>query len=218
MELTPNLRLPYPDDNDPGDGALDLQVFAEATDAAITAQLVALRANINKPCRVAMLNTPTAGFAANVTTDVFAAGTWTIIYDSSSLTTTTLDPFTQRGMGEEPGIYHLGAYIVTQPTGAITANSLRRLTVSAAIPSDRTVFPATTKTLSGISSGYETGSSVHPLVADLEIYTPFPSVGVSTSAGTIFQVTYMHQNTGSTVQILNGSLAWIWRAADVEAI
>src|SRR6476660_8368670 len=102
MELTPNLRLPYPDDNDPGDGALDLQVFAEATDAAITAQLVALRANINKPCRVAMLNTPTAGFAANVTTDVFAAGTWTIIYDSSSLTTTTLDPFTQRGMGEEP--------------------------------------------------------------------------------------------------------------------
>jgi hypothetical protein len=220
MELTPNLRLPYPDDNDPGDGALDLQILAEAVDAAATLQLAALRAAINKPCRIAQLSVNTAGIAANVETSIFSAGfTWTILYDSSSIAiSAAVNPFTQRGMGEEPGIYHLGSYLSTQPTGAITANSFRQLAIKATIPSDRTVFPATTTLIEGLSGGYETSSGSHQLNAELEVYTPFPSVGVATAAGTIFDATFFHQNTGSTVQINAGSLAWIWRAADVEAI
>lgn len=219
MELTPNLRLPYPGDFDPGDGALDLQVFAEAVDAAVTDQILALATAINKPCRIAQLAVNTAGIAANQASSIFSGNTWTILYDSSDIAfSPTVTPFTQQGMGEEPGIYHLGAYIASQPTGAATANTVRQLEVRATVPSDRTVFPARTKLARALSTGYETTVGFHPLVAELEVYTPFPSVGVAVFAGTIFDAMFFHQNTGSTVQLNAGSLAWIWRAADVEAI
>jgi hypothetical protein len=218
VELTPNLRLPYPDDNDPGDGALDLQVFAEAVDAAATQQIAALRSTINKPCRVAQLTVATAGIAANQNTDIFnAGGTWTNIYDSTGVVTT--NPFDQRGLGTAPGIYHLGVGLVYQVTGATTANSVRQIQLTAAIPSDRTVFPSTVSNLTAYSSNYDPSAGAMAATVELEVYTPFPSVSsTSTSAGTVFSALFLHQNVASTVQIITGSYAYIYRAADVEAI
>ena len=217
MELTPNLRLPYPGDNDPGDGALDLQVLAEAVDAAATAQIAALRATINKPCRVAQLTAPTTGIPANSSTDIFnTGGTWTIIYDSTG--TAFTNPFDQRGMGFNPGIYHFGVNLIHQTTGAVTANSIRQIMLSATIPSDRTVFPATTTLLTSYSSNYDPSSGAMTTSAEMEIYTPFPSVRTAVFAGTIFGAVFFHQNVASTVQLLANSYAYIFRAADVEEI
>lgn len=219
MNLTPNLRLPYPNNDDPGDGALDLQILAEAADAAMAAQIIAFRKTINKPCRVATLSTNTSGMTAGQEGSIFQGQTWTILYDSSTIAfPPTINPFDQRGMGEAPGVYHIGAYLSSQPTGAATVNSVRQLEIRATVPGDRTIFPATTTLMRGISTGFETGVGVHPLTSELEVYTPFPTVGVDTNAGTKFDAIFFHQNVASTVQINAGAVVWIWRAADVDVI
>lgn len=219
MESTNNEMIPYPEDNDTGNGALDLQLLAERVDALAGAQQVELRRIINKPGRVIRL---TNNFAttAGIVNDVFAAGIWADVFSSaypSPIVTPGFGGFTNGGLGSTPGIYRVGMYLNVSITGALTANSLRQLTITAAVPSDATIFPGTISTKLARTVNFDPQGALG-LTAELEVYTPYPSNPVSSFGGTVFTATFLHANAASTVQVNAGSIGWIYRVADVELV
>ncbi len=217
MEATPNEMIPFPDPNDPGNGALDLQLLAERVDLLAQAQQAELKRIINKPGRVLRLSANTAGIASGVTQDLMALGAWLPVFDSSLPTSLTTYGFSNAGLGTTPGIYRIGAYLNVSITGALTANSLRQTGIYAAVPSDATVFPATVSTKAAYSINYDPTGNLGQYT-ELEVYTPFPSHPLSVFGGTRYSLLFNHLNAASTVVVNAGSYAWIYRVADVRLI
>lgn len=217
MESTDNEMIPFPEGNDPGNGALDLQLIAERVNTLAGAQQVELRRIINKPGKVLRLSANTSGVSSGIFTDIFALGTWLPVFDSTYPSTLPKSGFSNAGLGDTPGIYRVGVYLNIQCTGALTANSLRQLYVQAAVPSDPTIFPASITNRQGFSTNYDPSGALG-MTAELEIYTPYPSNPVSTNGGTVFTAIFFHSNVASTVQLNAGSIAWLYRVADVELV
>jgi hypothetical protein len=213
MDSTPLEHLPFPEPNDPGNGALDLQILAEAIDAKATIQLAELRTVVNKPIRVTTL-TATGGtpVSANSQSDVFIMGApnWSSLYDSS--TSFSLRSESMDGVGTTPGIYRVGCFLITNPTGAVNNGTARHIRIEATVPtSDFTTFPTLTKLQVAYSQCFEAslGSTVQQ--CELEFATPQPTA-------TDVQITFNHGNTSSTVALLTGSITYMYRVGDVEGI
>jgi len=218
MDATDSQSLPFPEGFDPGDGALDLQVLAEAIDANATLKLAEFRRIANKPVRVSRLTGTGSGIPAGIKTDIFStgAGNWVSQYNSPGMTVQN-NALLNDQIGLTPGLYHFGAFLITNPTGAVNVNSQRLLTLEALIPNDPTSFPGTTIIKEARTEVFETNTGSTMMTAELEVFTPYPSsVSGDPFAGTDFNAYLTHANAGSTVTLLTGSLMWLYRAADME--
>jgi hypothetical protein len=218
MDVTPNQFLPFPEDLDPGNGALDLQVIAEAIDANITAKLSQFRTIINRVVRVSHMLVNGSSFGANQRVDILSGvNNFVDVYVSpGSLANADFDSF---GLGTSPGIFHAGAFVVTNPVGAVNVGTGRLLEIQARIPNTPTRFPTQFTTKIADSQVFETNTGSEWQMAELEFLTPFPVAdhGELGFTGTQISAFMTHRNTSSNLQCLAGSLIWIYRAADVEA-
>jgi len=219
MDITPGESLPFPEGFDPGNGALDLQVIAEAIDANITAKLGQFKTVINKAVRVARSTAAGTAFGPNLRTNILGGLTpFSTVYSSPGSPLGALASLDATGLGSAPGIFRAGAFVVTAPIGATTAGSFRLLEIQALIPNTPTRFPTQFVTKIADSEVYETNTGAEWQMAELEIMTPFPDApnGQLGFVGTQFTAYMTHRNFASNLQVLAGSVVWLYRAADVE--
>lgn len=217
MDLTLNEGLPFPGGYDPGDGALDLQVLAEAIDSNVALKMTHFRSIINRPCRISRLNATTGSMTAGANFNIYSVGSpnWVSLYNSTPSMLPGANPFQSVGLGSNAGIFHVGAFVQTNPIGAVTVNSERTLSIEAIIPGDNTDYPVTTISKYSRSRTFETNAGSQFQMCELQFFTPYPEVGTGAS-GTTITAQFFHANVASSVALFPGSLLWIYRAGDVD--
>jgi hypothetical protein len=105
--------LPYPEINDPANGALQLQLLAEAIDAKLVTQFALYRGIVNRSTFIAGL-TGTQSYSSGLSTL-----SWdTFLYNSADTSSVGSDITIY-----ETGYWMVGAFLQTNPAGGITANS-----------------------------------------------------------------------------------------------
>lgn len=213
MDLTPHERFPFPEANDPGNGALDLQILAEAIDAKCVTMLADLRRIVNRPMRLVTLNGNGPNtIIANAFFDMFTAGAGQWVSQIDTTGVLSFDVTQMSGMGTTPGVYRLGVIALTNPAVVVTANSIRTIRLTATIPvSDPSVFPApsTTAIKRSQTNVYECGVGVTDMQCELEFATAFPQT-------TVLDAEITHANVGSNLVLLTGSVMYLYRVGDVD--
>lgn len=210
MEVTDSQALPYPEINDPADGALQLQVLAEAIDAKLVAQFAAQRRIVNPPACVVRLAANQTGVVAETTTQIFFDQ---IIYQQGSwlLAPTSL-------FFPETGYYRIGAYMVSGPSGAATLGSRLILTLRypyvQALPfSTYTVEEFKTQNFQSGTAGNEHQLAEGLVRVDVVNATPgnFSPIDYSGIASYI-----LHSNVASTVTLVASSRMWAYKVSELE--
>lgn len=215
MDTTDSQHLPFPDDNDPGDGALDLQILAEAIDAKLVAQFAAMRGVINKKCKVSVLAANTVAFADSTLIEVYpTSSTWTTLYDSTG-GSDTANPFDLSGF-TGGGVYRVGWFCQSAPSGTVDVNTERDASLNVQVALDAST-PSTFQTQILPVTSYDTNNGSVRQVVDSEIFLPFPGQFPFVTGGSNIRPNFFHLNTSSGVSILAGSLAWVVRVADLES-
>lgn len=216
MELTENQDLPYPTDNDPGDGALDLQLLAEAMNARLVAQFANYRKVVNKEVKVSIMNTDaTTGFTNNflVALNDPAFFTWTTLIDTTG-GAQPINPFDLSGF-VGGGVYRAGMFIKSQPTGTADLNTERDVSLNVQIALDATT-PSTFQTQILAATSYEANNGSTLQIVDSEIFLPFPGRFPFVTSGSFITPNFFHTNTSSSVLIQATSLAWLLRVGDLD--
>jgi hypothetical protein len=201
VKLTDSQFLPYPEINDPGDGALDLQVLAEAIDAKLTQEFANFRSVLNnRQLEVVTLASDFGPISSGGTG--ITIGFDTVVFTSDGGGPTILfNPAITTG-----GIYAAGCYVISNPTGAVTANSYRKAMLQISLYNGPSVATFSNQTWS--SEVYETttgGEHQHVMAV---FYAPFP-------AFSSVSVAFQHGNTGSTINVKTGSIMWLQRLGEV---
>ena len=208
MKLTDTQLLPYPDGNDPGDGALDLQLLAQAIDAKLVTEFASFRSVRNKWVFVQSLGADQTGLVANSTTTNFGSGTGvnfnTIIYTTNLLTTGSSVTLTSAN----PGYFRVGMYVLSNPSGTVTANTYRTARITAVVGTGPPAFNSANEFYYTTNYESSTGGEHQFVEAMVRIEAP---------AYSSFQFQVRHGNTGSTLTLKAGSLAWVYRVSDLEA-
>lgn len=211
MEQTESQHLPYPDENDPANAALQIQFLAETIDAKLVTQFAALREIVNPPTLVVRLSASITGVAQGVTTDVTFDE---IMYESpaSGWTFAPATPFFP-----ETGYYQIGCFVASQVSGGVTANSALTSTLRYAriqqLP--YTLYEVETYINNNWQSG--TGIEYQTLEAFVrcDVVNEFPTFpGLADWSG--ISVSFVHNNAASTLNILAGSLMWAWKVSNLE--
>jgi hypothetical protein len=201
VKLTDSQLLPYPEINDPGDGALDLQVLAEAIDAKLVAEYANFRSVLNdRQLEIVSLTADFGPISSGGTGTAISFDTVVFSSDGGG-TTIFFNPAVTAG-----GIYAMGCYIISNPTGAVTANSYRKTLLTATLYNGPSVNTFTTQTWA--SEVYETTSGGEHQNLMAVFYAPFPALS---SVNALFQ----HGNTGSTVNVKAGSIMWLQRLGEI---
>lgn len=210
MEQTGSQHLPYPDGNDPGNWALELQVLAEAIDAKLVDQFADFRTVINAPALVVQLSATATGFAAGIDNEVLFDQ---VLYKSGNW---QLDP--NYLVFPETGYYRVGAFLIAVPSGAVTANSSIYTTVKYAYVPSYPFYSYTTEEhitrnwQSSVASGeYMT---VEALIR-VDAVNPFPSNSFPTDYS-LARTTLTHSNVASTVNVTGGSKMWAFKVSELE--
>lgn len=211
MEQTGSQHLPYPDGNDPANWALQLQVLAEAIDAKLVTEFAAFRTTINRPVLVANLSANQTGIAASTTTDVlfdqtlFKAGTW------------QLDP--TYAFPQETGYYRMGAYVVANPSGGVTANSSVYTSLEYAYVPSFPFYSYTTEEF--ISRNWQSSTGGEHMVVEALVRVDVTNAAPSTSRPTDYsgaRVTITHSNVASSLNVIAGSKMWAYKVSELEGI
>lgn len=204
MELTDTQRFPYPGPFDPGNGALDLQVFAEAVDAKLTAAFVNFRAVLNNKVKVVGLLANVPGFVNGVEAEIPFDN---ILYDNTVFGSGT--PFF-----DEVGYYRVGAFILSNPSGAVTVNSLRltrlQFRQQLAIPFSTVVFE------DWFTQNYESNTGGEYQV--IEGLVRVPNID---PPGSFIRVLFTSFNAGSNTTVTGGaggSLIWFYKVSNLEVV
>jgi hypothetical protein len=207
MKLTGSQLLPYPEGNDPGDGALDLQLLAQAIDAKLVAEFASFRGVRNKWVFVQSRSSDQTGLVANSTTTNFGSGTSisfnNLIY-TTSLTTTGSSVALATA---DPGYFRVGLYVVSNPSGTVTANTYRTARIVAVVGTGPPAFTSANENYYSTTYESSTGAEHQFIEAMVRIEAP---------AYSSFQFSLRHGNTGSNLTIKAGSLAWVYRVCDLE--
>lgn len=203
MEVTDSQLLPYPEGTDPANGALDLQVLAEAIDAKLTAAFAAYRTVVNCPVFMTRLSTNQTGIASGVSTTINFDQ---IIYD----TTGAESPSANIPIFTRTGYYRVGSYVVSNPSGGVTANSsvrtfivCQRQLVTPLFGTAQEFFDSTTYQS---STGGEEQSAQGLLRID----------SVSNPGLSFIRCDILHLNAASTVNVIAGSRMWFHWVSDLE--
>ena len=201
MKLTDSQLLPYPEINDPGDGALDLQVLAEAIDAKLVGEFANFRSVLNdRQIEIVTLSADFGPISSGGTGTLVSFDTVTYTSDGGS-STIFFNPAETAG-----GIYAMGCYLISNPTGAVTANSYRKAMLQAVLYNGPSLNTFTTQTWA--SEVYETTTGGEHQNVMAVFYAPFPALS---NVGAVFQ----HGNTGSTVNVKAGSYMWLQRLGEI---
>lgn len=201
MRLTDSQLLPFPEANDPGDGALDLQVLAEAINAKLVAEFANFRSVLNdRQLEVVTLTSDFGPITSGGTGTAISFDTVVFTSDGGG-TTIFFDPTVTAG-----GIYAMGCFIISNPTGAITANSYRKTLLTATLYNGPSLNTFTTQTWA--SEVYETSSAGEYQNLMAVFYAPFPALS---SVNALFQ----HGNTASTVNVKANSFMWLQRLGEI---
>lgn len=204
MELTDTQQFPYPGPFDPGDGALDLEVFAEAVDAKLTTAFANFRTVLNTKVKVVGLAASATGFVNGVETEIPFD---TVLYDSTGFAGTT-------AFFDQVGYYRIGAFVLSNPSAGVTVNSLRlarlQFRQQLAIPFGAVVFE------DWFTQNYEsnTGSEFQVLEGLVRV----PNVD---TPGSFIRVLFTSFNAASTTTItggIGGSLIWFYKVSNLEVI
>jgi len=215
MDSTDSQHLPFPEDNDPGDGALDLQLLAEAIDAKLVAQFAALRSAINKKVKISQLASNTSAFADNSLIQVYpTSSTWTTLYDSTG-GSDTANPYDLSGFSGG-GVYRVGFFCQSAAAGAINVNTERDVSLNVQVALDAST-PSTFQTQILAATSYDTNNGTVTQVVDSEIFLPFPGQFPFVTGGSNIRPYFFHLNTSSGVSILAGSLAWLLHVGDLDS-
>ncbi len=209
MDQTESQQLPYPEDNDPANWALQLQVLAEAIDAKLVADFAAFRDVINVPALVVNLSAnqtgiPTTGDDVYFDQVLYMNGNWT-------LTPSYL-------VFPETGYYRIGAYVVANPSGAVTANSsvitvLRYVYVPSYPFYSRTEEDFETRNWQSSTGGEH---MVSEGLIRVDAVNPFPS-STSPSDYSMARVRITHANAASTMDVIAGSKMWGYKVSELES-
>jgi hypothetical protein len=214
MEITDSQFLPYPDGVDPGDGALDLQYLAQAIDAKLVTAFANYGGVVNSKLKVSVLATNSTAISGNAGLIVYPIfTTWTTLYDSTG-GLEPANPFDLSGF-DGGGVYRIGWSIQSQPTGAVDVLSERSMALTINVALDASSPPAFTTEFIA-DTAYEVNLGATSQLVDSEFWLPFPGQFPFVAGGSYVRPSFFHQNTSSTVQILAGSLAWIYRVGDLE--
>lgn len=200
MLVTSSQLLPYPEGEDFANGALDLQVLAEAINAKLTAQFADYASVLNRRVQILRLNTPQTGLVANTNTLINFDQ---VLYDSDGFPSPSLS----FGPSNDPGVFMVGAYLFTNPTGTVNSGTVRRIIVSANVylgpnPTDFRNFSFNQENFESVS-----GSEHQVAMGMVRAENPVFSIA---------SIFFNHGNTGSTIVVGAGSLAWLYRVADLE--
>ncbi len=204
MEVTDTQGFPYPGPLDPGNGALDLQIFAEAVNAKLIASFADFRAVLNNQVKIIGLIANVGGFINGIETEIPFDN---ILYDNTG------SPSNLVGFTEE-GYYRIGAFILSNPSGAVTVNSLRltrlQFRQQLTIPFSAVVFE------DWFTQNYEsnTGSEYQTIEGLVRVSSVQPP-------GSFLRVLFTSFNAGSTTTIIggtNGSLLWFYKVSNLEVV
>lgn len=200
MKTTPSQGLPYPEINDPGDAALELQVLAEAIDAKVTAELAGYRSVLNgRQVDVMLSSVDNAPVGSSVMINV--------TYDTSLYSDDLAPTFPAFLPTAGPSLYVIGAYQISNPTGAVTANSFRDLFIQVQLYQGPVLNTFITETYQ--SRVYETNTGGEHQTLSCVVNVPYPA---NSSVSVIFQ----HANAASTAAVKAGSIFWIYQIGTVE--
>jgi hypothetical protein len=204
MELTDTQDFPYPGPLDPGNGALDLQVFAEAVDAKLVAAFANFRAVLNNKVKVVGLLANVPGFVNGVEAEIPFDN---VLYDSTGLAGTT-------AFFTEVGYYRVGAFVLSNPSGAVTVNSLRltrlQFRQQLAIPFSTVIFE------DWYTQNYESNTG-----GEYQIMEGLVRVPDVNTPGSFIRVLFTSFNAGSNTTIIGGaggSLIWFYKVGNLEVI
>lgn len=226
MKTTNAYGLPYPEINDFGNGALDLQVFAEAADT----QLAAVRSGL-----LAAQNT--AGFILTTTADQtgvvgsgsevapFSDPTQNFWATGATSTIWTSGVIGQFGSLSVAGSYMFGAYMNLTATGTVNAGSVRMLTLAAAVPANAAF--TSQKIYSYRSTAYEPNVGIGSFLCvsgmfDFQpISTSLPGSAVNypyyLNALSPFWLGITSGNTGSNLTIKANAKFWVVKVANIAS-
>lgn len=203
MNQTPSQHLPYPDEDDPANGALQLQVLAEAIDAKLVSEFAQFRAVVNRPA-----------FIANITsTQSFGSPGGSISWDTFSF-----NSMTSTGTGSlisiyEPGYWMVGAFMQSNPSGGITADSYlyAQLTWT-----DDLVLPlgaTTTDQFYATNFQSSTGGEYQTVVGIVR--QEYDGV-VSRDGRGLLALDIIHANVASSVVVATSTFMWGFKISDLE--
>lgn len=204
MKTTPFEGFPYPEDNDYGDGALDLQVLAEAIDAKMAAMLAAL-SYMGRRETCVVTNSADSG-AIGAGSGSFATFD-TVLYNNGFA---MIGPNNAIPVPIVPGSYLGGLSINCQLVGAVTAHSQRQLLLVNNIPTGPThadLFPVTYA-----DTCYDSG------VAGGDFLTcqgTFDFQAIPTNPYGSWLYNFRHENLASNMVVKAGAIAWFTRISDL---
>lgn len=204
MKTTLYENFPFPEPEDYGNGALDLQILAEAFDAGIAAMLTNL---------AYMTRRETCVITSSVDSPPLSAGSggWgnfdTILYNNGFTVIAT------PSLGIVPSIqgsYLAGVYGNCQLVGAVTAHSQRQMRITANIPTGpthvdiRSAVYADTTYDSGVAGG-----------DFLSAQGAFDFQFIPTNPPTPWTFNFNHENIASNMVVKAGAIAWFTRISDL---
>lgn len=198
METTDTQFLPYPEANDPGAAALQLQVLAEAIDAQLTDAFSTFRTVVNPDVLVLRLSANQTGILLNTTTVIDFDQ---VLYDTTGagLSASFLST----------GYFRIGSYILSNPSGGVTANSSRRTFMRY----ERTIFVPAVTVVQEFFDSTTLDAGVGGEIQSVEALIRVPSID---APGPFIITQFLHLNAASTMNVLAGSLMWYYKVCELE--
>lgn len=207
MRLTDTELLPFPDCTDPGDGALDLQVLAEAIDAKLVASFANFRKVVNVPCALWTLSVNATGF---VNGDPSPINFDQLVFQSPQLAVT--GPSTGV-LIYTPGYYFVGMFLNASPSGGTTANA--DVTAMIEWKGDlNTPIGAQSRELF-LTRNYLSVSASESATVCMVVRQEFDGTALLNGGGLLTGYIW-HQNAASTMTVNATSRLWAFKICDLE--
>lgn len=204
MKSTFTQGFSYPESNDFGNGALDLQLLAEQFDAKMFAIQQGMSAELRPPT-IAMSSTNNSiTVTSGVNTEITAMFN-SIVYNNGFV-----NPVGNGVVPPSPGSYMYGVLGNANATGTVTANTLRDLSTQMFIPTGASLSSVYVKVVGDTAneSGVAGGSFLNIVaVADIP--------NIPTNPPRKIKVFFEHFNTGSAMQIQSGAILWCTKIANL---
>ena len=205
MNLTDTQDLPYPDCEDPGDGALDLQILAEAIDAKLSASFAGFRVIANRPAFYVNLSTNVGGYTAGS----YASIPFDTVLFNSADTSGVSSSMTIY----ETGYWIIGGYLLSNPAAGVTANSnvsawlTWRGDLVAPLGGSYTETWRTVNWQSSTGGEYQCATGL--------VRQEYDGTADHSGGGTV-ALGISHQNVASTVTVAATTSMWAFKVSDLE--
>lgn len=206
MKLTTSQGLPYPEDNDIGNGAAYLQALAEAAETKLLAEDALLDEAELPDTLIVRRSTAITGIAAS---PGYTIVKWDqVLYDNKGAMTGVTLPASARMM--RSGVYGIGFYLAHTVTGGVVTNSRRNAELSWSFAQGPSVIDVFDYFVSQDVIESNTGGEFQTLYSTVEVPSQITGSPVD------MMLKFFHTNTGATLNIGSGSFAYYHRIRPLE--